>query len=160
MKNVYRLIFHLLNSIFILSNFSQTISLYSLGGPSASRVCVLHTYHVHLEVWRSSIQGIPFWMGVWKIKFQSFASLKVTCESFVFDVLWNLKLNIRFGKSGHGKVSAVTMTDVMLSRVSESAANKNLLWTIKHGTRTVAKCAGKKDLTLSNPEKRAKGCSK
>ena len=82
----FKLTFHVLKSIFILSNFPQTISFYSLGGPSSSRVCVLHAYHVHLEVWHSNIQGIPFWMGIWKINFQNL-SLKVTCESFVFDAL-------------------------------------------------------------------------
>lgn len=80
----------------------------------------------------------------------------------------HLMLTIRSGKLGHGKVFAFTMPDVMLSRVPESAANKNPLGTLKHGTKivakvatkTLAKSAGKTNLTLSNPENRAKRCSK
>ena len=150
-KNVYRLIFHLLNSIFILSNFSQTISLYSLGGPSASRACVFanisctpgslvfkHPRHTvldgSLENKISKFCVIESYL--WELRF--WRPLKVKLR------MSHLMLHIRFGKSGHGKASAFTMTDVMLSRVSENAANKNLLWPSKHATRTVAKCAGKK----------------
>ena len=168
----FKLTFHVLKSIFILSNFPQTISFYSLGGPSSSRVCVLHAYHVHLEVWHSNIQGIPFWMGIWKINFQNL-SLKVTCESFVFDALWKLNFEcptwcLTSVLGNWGTARSLHSPTWCLAVCRKVRQNKNPLGTLKHGTKivakvatkTLAKSAGKTNFTLSNPENRAKRRSK
>lgn len=122
MKNVYKLIFHLLNSIFILSNFSQTISLYSLGGPSASRFCVFAYISCTPGSLAFKHPGHTVLDGSLENKFSKFCII----ESYLWELrFWpplklklrmsHLMLNIRFGKSGHGKASAFTVTDVMLS---------------------------------------------